>query len=225
MNLVVPYRGLLFDADGVLVDSDPSVEFSWRRWARVWRLDPEAVLPMVHGRRSADTVALLIDESDQEQALADIDRFEVEDAARVVACPGAAEILGSLPSGAWAIVTSARRDLANARLAAAGLARPSVLVSAEDVKRGKPDPAGYLLAADTLGKPPAACVVLEDSPTGIAAGLAAGAFVVGVGERARQSPASVVVRDLSQLTLDAGLLHIPGVGGLRLPPLRLPPPV
>lgn len=211
----VPCRGLLFDADGVLVDSDATVERSWTRWARRWRLDPAAVTPMVHGRRTADTVALLVDPADRERALADIDTIEVEDAAAVTACPGAAELLGSLPSAAWAVVTSGRRDLATARLAAAGLPAPPVLLPADDVPRGKPDPAGYLQAAAALGLPAADCVVLEDSPAGIAAGLAAGARVVGVGERALASDVPVVVRDLGGLRWDGAALSLPPSGLLR----------
>jgi mannitol-1-/sugar-/sorbitol-6-phosphatase len=213
MSVEVPFDGLLFDADGVLVDSDASVELSWGRWARRWRLDPAVVMALVHGRRSADTVSLLVDESHWEQALADIDRFEVEDAARVHACPGAAELLRER-LGRWAVVTSARRELVEARMAAAGLVAPPVLVSAGDVEHGKPDPAGYLLAADTLGVPPTACVVLEDSPTGIAAGLAAGAVVVGVSERALGSGAAVVVKSLAGLTVSCGALRIPDEAAL-----------
>src|SRR2546421_8536345 len=115
----VPGRALLFDCDGVLVDSDASVHLSWTRWARGRGLDPDAVSAMVHGRRTADTVALLIDAAGRDAALADIDRYEVEDAARVTAVPGAAALLRSLPAGTWAVVTSRRRPLATARLAAA----------------------------------------------------------------------------------------------------------
>ena len=208
-------RGLLFDADGVLVDSDASVERAWTRWSHRWDLDPAAVLAMVHGRRSADTVALLIDHADRARALADIDRYEVEDAEAVTACPGAAELLSSLPPGAWAVVTSGKRELAAARLAAAGLGVPTVLVTADDVPRGKPDPAGYLLGAEGLGLPAAACVVLEDSPAGIAAGLAAGAAVLGVSERALASDAVVVVRDLRGLTWDGAALRVPAEAVLR----------
>jgi sugar-phosphatase len=142
VTLAIPCRGLLFDADGVLVDSDASVHMSWRHWAHRWELDPGAVVGTVHGRRSADTVALLIAHADRPRALADIDRFEVEDAGGVTALPGAAELLGALPEGSWAVVTPGRRELATARLAAAGLPASQVLICAEDVAMGKPDPAG-----------------------------------------------------------------------------------
>jgi mannitol-1-/sugar-/sorbitol-6-phosphatase len=211
----IPCRGLLFDADGVLVDSDASVLQSWRRWAQRWHFDPDAVAAMVHGRRSADTVALLVDSADRARALADIDRFEVEDAASVTALPGAADLLGGLPAGSWAVVTSGRRELATARLAAAGLPTPTVLVCAEDVASGKPDPAGYRAAAELLGVPAEECVVLEDSASGVAAGLAAGAHVVGVGERALDGPAAVVVRDLRGLRWNGAALAIPASAVLR----------
>jgi mannitol-1-/sugar-/sorbitol-6-phosphatase len=205
----IPCRGLLFDSDGVLVDSDASVLRSWSRWARRWNLDADEVTAMVHGRRSADTVALLMAVEDRARALAEIDRYEVEDAITVTALPGAAELLGALPPGPWAVVTSGRRELAVARLRAAGLPVPSVLVCAEDVPAGKPDPAGYLLAATLLGLPATDCVVVEDSPAGIAAGGAAGATVLGVSERALDTHSAVVVRDLRGLRWDGAELHFP----------------
>jgi sugar-phosphatase len=211
----IPARGLLFDADGVLVDSDASIERAWVRWAHRWDHEPETVLAGIHGRRSDDTVALLVDHADRARALADIDRYELEDAAAVSACPGAAELLASLPAGSWAVVTSGKRELATARLAAAGLPLPSVLVPADEVPRGKPDPAGYLAGAAGLGLHAADCVVLEDSPAGVAAGLAAGAVVVGVSERALAGDVPVVVRDLRGLTWDGAALRIPAEALLR----------
>lgn len=209
MSLTIACRGLLFDADGVLVDSDVSVEVSWTRWALQWHLDPADVLSTVHGRRSTDTVGLLIDPALQREALADIDRYEIEDAAAVTACPGAAELLGTLPAGSWAIVTSGTRKLATARLAAAGLPTPQVFVTAENVPQGKPHPAGYRQAAASLGVPIQDCVVLEDSLSGAAAGLAAGATVVGVTPRAMGSGAAVVLRDLTGLRWSDDALLIP----------------
>jgi len=213
--VAIPCRGLLFDADGVLVDSDVAVALSWTRWARKWGLDPDSVVPIVHGRRTVETVALLVDEASRADALADIDRYEVEDAVGTKAVPGAAELLGSLPEGVWAVVTSGRRELAAARLVAAGLPVPSVLVTAEDVPRGKPDPAGYRKGAAALGLAAADCAVLEDSPPGIAAGVAAGAVVVGVSERALKSDVPVVVGDLRGLTWDGAALHLPASAVLR----------
>lgn len=207
-RLVLPCRGLLFDSDGVLVDSDASVVLSWSRWARHHGLDPEHVAGLVHGRRSADTVALLVPEEERARALAMIDSFEVEDAATVTACPGAGRLLAALPDGTWAVVTSAVRPLAEARLTAAGLPRPSVLVTADDVADGKPAPDGYQRAAALLGHPLEDCLVLEDSGAGVAAGRAAGARVLGVSSRALDTDADLVVADLSGLQFDGSAVHI-----------------
>ncbi len=207
-EVAIPCRGLLFDSDGVLVDSDASVTLSWSRWAHHHGFDPEHVAGLVHGRRSADTVALLVSGEGRAEALAMVDRFEVEDAVTVTACPGAAALLAGLPGSAWAVVTSAVRALAEARMVAAGLPRPAVLVTAEDVVRGKPAPEGYLRAASLLGIPVADCLVLEDSAAGIAAGLAAGARVLGVSSRALDSDADLVVRDLGGVRFEGSAVRV-----------------
>jgi sugar-phosphatase len=201
---VLPCRALLFDCDGVLVDSDESVHRSWTRWARTCGLDPQAVTAMVHGRRSADTVALLIETVEREAALSDIDRYEVEDAATVTALPGAIALVRSLPPGTWAVVTSGRRSLTTARLAAAGLPAPEALVCAEDVTAGKPDPAGYLAAAARLGVPPGECVAIEDSPTGVASAEAAGCRVLAVPHAVpiEPGPGRTIVESLTLVDLD-----------------------
>lgn len=175
---------VLFDCDGVLVDSDTSVVRSWTRWAHEMNLDPEEVLPAVHGRRSADTVAQFISPSKRPAAVELIDALEIEDAATVTGIPGAAELLAAIPPGRWATVTSASRDLAHARLSAAGLTAPEVLVTAGDVSHGKPHPEGYLAAAQRLGVPADQCVVVEDAPAGIRAARAAQVgYVLGIGSR------------------------------------------
>jgi mannitol-1-/sugar-/sorbitol-6-phosphatase len=193
----LPCSAVLFDCDGVLVDSDASVLAAWSRWAREFGLDPAAVIPVVHGRRSADTVAELIAAPRRAAAAALIDRFEVEDAASVRAIAGAVTLTQSVPR--WAVVTSGHRELAVARLRAAGIAVPEVLVTADDVERGKPDPEGYLAAARHLGVPAAETIVLEDAAAGIAAARAAGvSAVVAVGER-DDLRGDVHVRDLTEL--------------------------
>ncbi|MGY1725379.1 HAD-IA family hydrolase [Geodermatophilus sp. SYSU D01062] len=202
-------RGLLFDNDGVLVDSDAAVTSSWSRWATEHGLVSADVLAVVHGRRSADTVADLVPGPGRAAATALIDRYELEDATTVAAVPGAADLLAGLPAGVWAVVTSGTPDLATARLTAAGLPLPGALVTARDVRTGKPDPEGYRLGARLLGVPPEDTVVFEDSPAGIAAGRAAGAGVVGVGERALGAGADVVVRDLGGLSWADGVLSVP----------------
>jgi sugar-phosphatase len=198
-------RAVLFDCDGVLVDSDASVLAAWSRWARELGLEPDAVAAVVHGRRSADTVATLIDEPDRAAAAALIDRYEVEDAESVTPIPGAAALTRAVPR--WAVVTSGHRDLAQARLRAAGIPLPEVLVTADDVERGKPDPEGYLAAARRLGVLPADAVVLEDAAAGIAAARAAGvSAVVAVGAR-DDLDADARVADLRELQwMGEGLL-------------------
>lgn len=175
---------VLFDCDGVLVDSDTAVVRSWTRWAQEMSLQPDAVLPTVYGRRSGDTVAHFMPPAQQAASLELIDRLEIEDAGRAAVIPGAAELLAAIPGRRWATVTSASRDLARARLAAAGLTAPAVLVTAGDVTLGKPHPEGYLTAARLLGVPAYECVVVEDAPAGIRAARAAGVrHVVGIGTR------------------------------------------
>lgn len=177
---VVDCRALLFDLDGVLVDSTAHVERHWSTWARRHGLNPELVLGIVHGRRAIDTVKAAANWLDAEAEVAALVEAEVRDTAGVVAMPGAAALLASLPPDRWALVTSASRGLAVARLVAATLPLPSVLVAADDVVRGKPDPEGYLAAAALLGLPAAECAVLEDSPAGAAAARAADMQLIAV---------------------------------------------
>jgi sugar-phosphatase len=211
----IPARGLLFDNDGVLVDSDAAVAASWSRWALEHDLDPAAVLAVVHGRRAADTVADLVAEDRRAAAAELIDRYELQDAGTVPAVAGAADLLAALPPDVWAVVTSGTPALAAARLTAAGLPLPGAMVTGHDVRTGKPDPEGYLLGARLLGVPPEETVVVEDAPAGIAAGRAAGARVVGVGERALGTGADVVVADLTGLSWADGVLTVPAGSVLR----------
>ena len=214
-DLTLPARGLLFDNDGVLVDSDDAVTTSWSRWAVEHDLDPAAVMAVVHGRRAADTVADLVPADRRATAAELIDRYELEDAHTVPAVAGAAQLLASLPAGVWAVVTSGTPALATARLRAAGLPLPGAMVTGHDVRTGKPDPEGYLLGARLLGLPPEETVVVEDSPAGIAAGRAAGARVLGVGVRALGTGADVVVADLTGVTWADGVLSVPTSSELR----------
>jgi sugar-phosphatase len=194
---------VLFDCDGVLVDSDAAVVTAWSRWAGEHALPVADVLAVVHGRRSTDTVAAFLPEPDRAAALARIDRYELEAAQDVVALPGAADLLRSLPAGAWAVVTSGTRDLARARLAATGLPLPAVLVTADDVRRGKPDPEGYLAAAASLGAAPGEAIVVEDTAEGMRAGRAAGvAAVLGVGTRPMDVTPDAHVPDLTCVVWD-----------------------
>ena len=161
--------GLLFDNDGVLVDSVASGNEAWTQWAGEHDLDPAHVLELVHGRRAADTVAALLPADRVAVATDRINALELSTAGTTVALPGALALLTSLVGAGlpWAVATSATRPLALARLEAAGLPVPEVLVTADDVERGKPAPDPYAEAAARLGLDPADCVVLEDSPAGV----------------------------------------------------------
>lgn len=169
---------LLIDLDGTLVDSTEPMERAWRGFADRHGLDPEAVIHFAQGRPGWETIRLLAPAADQVAETALIDATEVADTSAVKAMPGALSILTS--SRRLAIVTSCSLALLRARLAAAGLPGPPVMVTADDVTHGKPDPECYLLGARRLGVLPEQCVVLEDAPAGVAAGRAAGATVIGL---------------------------------------------
>jgi sugar-phosphatase len=204
--LLLPCLGVLLDCDGVLVDSDASVHSAWGRWATEHGLDPATVVAMVYGRRSTDTVAALVDPSAHAAAHT------------VPAVPGAVELVTTMGTGTWAVVTSAVRVLAVARLRAAGFPDPEVLVTGDDVEAGKPHPQGYLAGAAGLGLAPADTVVVEDAVAGVRAARAAGVgAVVGVGERALQSDADLVVADLRALRWTPRGLTAAGPGVLRAP--------
>ncbi|MFN8580240.1 MAG: HAD-IA family hydrolase [Gemmatimonadaceae bacterium] len=171
---------ILFDMDGVLVDSRAIVERAWRRWAVQHGLDVTAILAVAHGRRTRDTVAEVAPHLDAAREGHWLDATERQETIGLVAVPGAGELLATLPRDRWAVVTSADQALARERLGACGLPLPDLLISTDMVPRGKPDPDGYLLAAERLGFDAASCLVFEDSAPGIAAGRAAGMRVVGV---------------------------------------------
>lgn len=179
-ELVLHARALLFDFDGVLVDSVAAVERAWGQWAGEHGLDAAEVVAQAHGVRTVETVRALTPHLDAAGEAARIETREVAYADQVSAYPGAAELLSGLPDASWAIVTSGTRRLASARLHAIGLPVPSVFVTADDVTSGKPAPDPYLLAAEHLGVAPAECVVIEDSPAGVIAGRNAGMRVVAV---------------------------------------------
>ncbi|WP_439657285.1 HAD-IA family hydrolase [Lentzea sp. HUAS TT2] len=203
-------RGALFDMDGVLVDSTVAAERAWTQWAHEFGVDPDQVLRGMHGRRSADTVRLHVPAVVHAHALRRIDAIEIADAESTDPIPGARELLESLP-GNWAVVTSASPGLLSARLAAAGMPAPAVVISSEDVTQGKPSPEGYLRAAARLGLPIGECVVFEDSVNGVAAGLAAEpAAVIGVGVSALHTPAPVVVPDLRSVRWAGRGLEVSG---------------
>jgi sugar-phosphatase len=171
---------VLSDLDGVLVDSHASIMRAWRRWGRAHGVERAAVDAVRHGSPSGEIVASLTPHLDVAAEARALDLGQAEDAGDVVALPGAADVLRAFGPDAVAVVTSCTAELAVARLRAAGLEPPAVLVTADRLRRGKPDPEGYLLAARELGAVPADCVVLEDSPAGVRAGRDARMRVVGV---------------------------------------------
>jgi sugar-phosphatase len=175
------YAAFLFDMDGTVTDSIAATERVWTAWAKRHGLDVEAFLPTIHGVRAEETIRRQnLAGVDIAQEVAAVLAGEIADIADVVPILGAEAFLRALPVGRWAIVTSAQRELALSRLGAAGLPLPAVLITAEDVSRGKPAPDGYRLAAQRLGVAADACLVFEDAPAGVAAGDAAGAEVMVV---------------------------------------------
>ncbi|WP_395944877.1 HAD-IA family hydrolase [Brevundimonas sp.] len=175
------YQAFLFDMDGTLITSTAAAERVWTRWAERHGLDVAAFIPTIHGVRAADTIRRQnLPDIDLDAEVAWVERGEIEDVDGVVPIPGAIDFVKRLPPDRWAVVTSASVPLAQARLRAAGVEPPAVMITAEDVDRGKPDPAGYLKGAAALGVPIADCLVFEDAPAGIAAGEAAGADVIVV---------------------------------------------
>jgi len=178
--IAIRCSALLFDLDGVLIDSTPAVSRVWHRWAVERGLDPETVVRMAHGRPSRTTIRELlpgvdidIDREDRE-----VERREIADLDGVILLPGARELLNILPPERWTIATSCTRPLAEVRLRAAGLPIPNTMTTSSDVKIGKPDPEPYLKAAAKLGFAASDCIVVEDVPAGIRAGKAAGARVI-----------------------------------------------
>jgi len=169
---------LLFDLDGVLIDSTPAVARVWSRWALAHGFDPEKVVKMAHGRPSRTTIRELLPNADIDREDREVEQMEIEDLDGVVLLPGARRLLDSLPPDRWTIATSCTKPLAEVRLRAAGLPIPKTIVTSSEVKIGKPDPEPYLKAAAILNYSPADCVVVEDAPAGVVAGKAAGARAI-----------------------------------------------
>lgn len=198
------FESILFDIDSTLVDSTPAVTRVWTAFAAQRGLDIDHIMAVSHGRRTEDTLAELIPATEVRDALAQLDHMERGDLDGVIALPTVADILHRLPASRWAAVTSGAREVMENRLRAAGLPVPCVLVTAEDVTAGKPDPQGYLAAAAALGVDPSDCLVVEDAPAGILAGRASGATVLGVAtshDATEITDADEIVPNLSHATV------------------------
>ena len=176
----VETKGILFDMDGVLISSIGSVERCWKRWAKMYDVPDAENYVVPHGVRAIDTVRALRPDIDPEEGVRVIEDMELEDTADLTVLPGVKALLAGLPPERWAIVTSATRRLMLGRLKVAGLPIPSRIISGDDVVNGKPDPEPYRRGAALLGVRPEECVVVEDAPSGVGAGKAAGCRVLGV---------------------------------------------
>jgi sugar-phosphatase len=194
--------GVLFDLDGVLVDSARVVVRTWHTWARTKGLDAERFIGIAHGRRPAETLRLIAPDLDAESEAAELERLEVNDTDGILEVEGAMELLGTLPEGSWTVVTSGSRALASGRMRHVGLPLPERFVTAEDVENGKPHPEAYLKGAEILGASPETCVVIEDAPAGVQSAKAAGMRVVAVSTTHREEDlqkADVVLGALSEI--------------------------
>jgi len=195
---------VIFDLDGVLIDSMAVIERHWRRWAIQHNLDAAEIMRVAHGRRTVETIRLVAPHLNAEVEAVRFEADEAVDTDGLVRIDGAARLVRSLPRGSWAVATSGTRDVAMTRLRYTGLPMPTVLVTADDVKRGKPDPEAYLLASERLGIVPEGCIVVEDAPAGVEAAHAGGMRVIAVatthGQEKLES-ANTVVAYLSDIEI------------------------
>lgn len=198
--MIVPCAAVLFDVDGTLVDSTPLVERAARAWAAEYGIDPDEFLSDAHGRRTSDRVADFLPPDQVADATARLDALESTGTDGITALPGAVDLLTAMNGLPYAFVTSMDRAQLKLRTTVADVPLPPVVVTAEDVPNGKPDPSGYLQAAAHLGVDPSTCVVIEDAPAGITAGRAAGATVLAVTtshDRSVLTAAHHIVADLT----------------------------
>jgi mannitol-1-/sugar-/sorbitol-6-phosphatase len=191
---------ILFDLDGVLIDSTENITRHWREWAEQHNLDVDAIMQVAHGRRTIETMRIVAPHLPVEEEAQRFTASEVVDTQGIITIDGALPLLNSIPADAWAIVTSGARDLATARLRSRGLPVPQVMVTADDVINGKPHPEPYITAANLLGLSADQCVVIEDAPAGLAAAAAAGMRTVAVAS-------THAYHELGTATLIAGQLR------------------
>ena len=205
---------ILFDLDGVLVDSTRSVDRQWRAWARQKGVDGDKVMAIAHGVRTIEVIRAVAPHLDADAEVWELENREADDQEGVDIMPGAIELIRSIPEGRWGVVTSGTRLLASARLRFGGLPVPKILVTAEDVANGKPHPEPYLTGAKRMGFNPADCLVIEDAPAGIQAAHAGGMKVVGITSTyaaARLNEADFVIQRLPQIQVavnGTGVLEI-----------------
>lgn len=195
-------KAILFDLDGVLVNSAECVERAWRGWAARHRLDPEVVIAAAHGRRTLETVRMVAPHLSADAEVKSLEANEAMASDGIYEIPGARELLEGLPARSWAIVTSGIRPVAELRIRLMRLPWPSVMICADDIERGKPDPEGYLAAAARLGRAPEECVVIEDAPAGIEAARAGDIRVIAIAATypaERLTDADAVVERLTDL--------------------------
>jgi mannitol-1-/sugar-/sorbitol-6-phosphatase len=193
---------ILFDLDGVLVDSTRSVDRQWRIWAERKGVDGDKVIAIAHGVRTIEVIKYVAPHLDAEAEVREIESREADDHEGVNVMPGAADLVRTIPPGRWCVVTSGTRLLASARLQFGGLPVPEVLVTADDVVNGKPHPEPYLKGAKLLGVSPKECLVIEDAPAGIQSARAGGMKVIGITSTypaTQLSIADAVVERLSQI--------------------------
>ena len=215
---MIAAEGLLFDCDGVLVDSDAAAAQAWNSWATEYAPGFDFARDITHGRPAGDTVAELVPARDLARAKRTLMQLEIDTAPMVHALPGAAELLSMLPLGSWTVVTSAVLAVARARLSAAGLPCPESIVTADDVRQGKPAPDPYRLGAERLRIAPVRGVVFEDAEAGVSSALAAGiGLTIGVSERGLRTRAHLVVADLRDIRYDGSVLDLRKAHILRHP--------
>ena len=198
-------QALLFDLDGTLIDSLPAVERAWKTFAARHCLDKDKIMSQIHGRRSIDSIRLLLPSSDHLQEDAFIRQLESTDTEGVIPLPGVIEFLRGIPKDRWAIVTSGTSDVARARCGAAGIPQAGAYVFGEDVVNGKPDPEPFLLASKRLGFEPSGCIGFEDTEAGVRSILSAGMTAVAI-----RLPFPNSIPDFTSLTLavDGQDLHL-----------------
>jgi sugar-phosphatase len=197
-------QAILFDLDGVLVDSHRAVELVWREWGRLRKRDPDPFIALAHGRRTWETIRMVAPELDAKAEAALLDRMEEECTEGLKAGVGAMNLVRGIPLGRWGVVTSGHRHVATLRLTSVGIPIPPVLVTGDQVTRGKPDPEPYQEGLKAMGVDAAECVVVEDAPPGVASARAAGIRVIALrttyGDDALTG-ADVVVDDLRKVSV------------------------